>query len=149
MDDIIKKMTKQLSENYYSNGSLINEADEFSSGTEKQPLENNGQIKIFQTNDEIVKGYITDIHSQVGSVHISFGDLKYTPSQKKVHWTGTVAGVEWTVLYSEKTSGFYFTADNEEMSVDESLSFHKLNLYFHTVWFSAIRDAILKNELTK
>lgn len=139
-NDIIKLMTEQLTNGFYSDSAIQEQSDNVNTG--------DGQVKIFQTDDDLVKQYISDIHEQVGSTHISFGDLKYSPQQKKVHWDGTIAGIVWTAVYTEKHSGFYFTADNKELSKEESLAFHKLNLYFQTVWFTAIRDAILKNELS-
>lgn len=147
MDNIIREMGNQLTEAYYRTNILVENVEEPQSqeSTESQEV-------IFQSNDELVKGYITDIYEQVGNVHINFNDLKYNKNLQKAQWSGSIAGVQWTSIYSgenEKAGGFYFTADNEKLSKEETLAIHKLNIYFHTVWFSAIRDAILKNELDK
>ena len=143
MDDITKKMVNQLSESFYSTKMLVEQDEEATTNTN----DSNAGLKVYPTSDDRVIGYVQDINKQVNSVHISFDSLKYNPQQKKAHWSGTIAGVEWTAVYTDKLAGFYFTANNEEMTKEQSLAFHKLNVYFQTVWFSAIRDAILKNEL--
>lgn len=145
MDDITRKMNQMLSEAYYKRSPIITEQEQESDGEDSREV-------VFQSSSDLVKGYIQDIYEQVGTVHISFNDLKYNKVQKKAQWSGTIAGVQWAVVYSgsdEKAGGFYFTANNEKLSKEETLAIHKLNTYFHTVWFSAIRNAILKNELDK
>jgi hypothetical protein len=147
MDEVTKQMSQMLSDAYYRKTPIIIEQEEVSSTEESQEV-------TLQNSDEIVKGFIQDIYKPevVGNVHINFNDLKYNKAQKKAQWSGSIAGVQWIAVYSgdnEKAGGFYFTADNEKLSKEETLAIHKLNTYFHTVWFSAIRDAILKNELDK
>ena len=147
MDNTTKKMLNQLVENYYSPKGVVREQDE-----QVKTEEQESNQKVFQTTDEIVKGYIKDIHDHVGNVHLSFDDLKFNQGESRVHWSGSVAGIQWVAIYNNNNpdaTGVMFTTDNKKLSSTESLGLHKLNTYFHEVWFSAIRDAILNNELTK
>ena len=141
-DKVLKLMNRQLL-NWYSTDNMITESDDSLEST------NGGKTVVFQNTDDIVKGYIVDIHEQVGGAHTSFSDLKFTKSQNKVQWSGTISGVNWTVLYDDETSGFYISSENKQLSKEDSLAIHKMNTYFQTVWFGSIRDAILKNELVK
>jgi len=105
----------------------------------------------FSTDDELISGFITDISKQIGSVNAAFDSLSYDETNQRVQWSGKIAGeVSWAVIYSNnEDNGVYYTVDNAKLSSNVTRALHKLNLYFETVWFSAIRDAILRKELTK
>lgn len=130
MDNVTKGIINQLRKNQYL--------------TEDTK---SGEKKIFQNDSKLVKGFITDVYDQIGNVHIDFDGLKYDSYSKEVNWGGNISGVRFMVIYSKNDSGVYYTCQNKKLTIDDTKALHKLNLYFDTTWFTAIREAILKNEL--
>lgn len=105
------------------------------------------ETKSLDKSDEIVKGFIQDIYEQIGNVSVDFANLLFNKDLKQVKWSGTLSGISWSVMYSDQENGFYISTDNEKVTTDQTKALHKLNLYFNSMWFKAIRDAIMRNEL--
>lgn len=105
----------------------------------------------FTKDDSIVQNFITDINNAVTDVHITFQELDYYQTDSKIQWTGTITdnNVDWTAIYSPNDTGVYFEMGNSKLRQEDTLAIHKLNVYLNTTWFSAIKNALQKNELKK
>jgi hypothetical protein len=105
----------------------------------------------FTKDDSILQNFITDINNVVTDVHITFQELDFFQSDSKVQWTGTITdnNVDWTAIYSPSDTGVYFDMSNSNLTINDTLAIHKLNTYLQKTWFSAIKNALQKNELKK
>lgn len=129
---------------------IYNQITDFKLGRNKKIIKE--ATKVFESENEIVKNFISEIYKQVGNSHISFDTLKYYTERNEVYWSGTLASIDWSVIYSdsdEAVNGFFITAENEKLSIDDVTSLAKLNQYFLKVWMPAVRNAILNKELSE
>ena len=143
MDNITKAMCSQMHDRFY--GLLKEEITSDNSPTNDE----DGKKTYSKENEKSpVKNYVKDIYTQIQNIPASFGQLDYYPNLDKVQWSGTItdSAIKWSVIYSQEENGFFIEASNAKLRKEESLALHKLCTYFETVWYSAIRDAILNKD---
>lgn len=165
MDDITKKMCKQLAENYYgSNKNLLFEqptgaipsapADianpsKASDETEASKEDANADVKKFTPDNTFLKPFIDEMKTYISSGGAStfsliFNDLTFDKNSKRVVWSGNFEDkIEWKVIYQKNgNSGVYFNITNEELELDESKTLNLINIYLSETFLNKISKAI-------
>lgn len=163
MDDITKKMCKQLSESYYGkNKRLLFEIDETEDGSEKsEPAKNNSDVSTFDKNNTYLKGFIDSMEKYlktgaVNNISLNIGELTFDKKLNRVVWSGNFNNkVYWEYVYQDGSSsnGTYFNTNNEQLSTDESKAQHLINNWYNEVFKEQIKKAIddktLESQQTK
>jgi hypothetical protein len=116
MDDITKKMCRQLSESYYSsNKRVLFEVDENTPSEDKETPEEDSDIKKFTPDNEFLKTFIKEMKDYVSSggantYSLTFNDLTFDKNLKRVVWSGNFAKkIDWKVVFQKNgDSGAFF-----------------------------------------
>lgn len=143
-----KQMLRQLRE--------ASEFDETSQNeTSQQPQkpitqqDGNSDRDSYSETDEVFKTFKKGVREQIQTTSASFNVLYYHKRTQKVQWSGTIAnGVEWSTYYGNDGKGFFITAENVQLSSDDTKAILKLCLYFETKWAEAIQAAIDNKDFT-
>lgn len=178
MDDITKKMCKQLSENYYtSNKKLLFEqptgavpsapADaanpsKASDAPEASKKDANADVRKFTPDNTFLGTFIDEIKTYVSSGNaekfsLIFDDLTFDKNSKRVVWSGKFGDggkMQWKVIYQKNgSSGVYLNITNEKAELDEIKTLNLICNYLYQTFLNkidaAIDDKTLESEQTK
>ena len=150
MDDITKKMCRQLSEGYYtSNKRILFEEDENTPSEDKETPEEDSDVKKFTPDNEFLKTFIKEMKDYISSggantFSLTFNDLTFDKNLKWVVWSGNfVKKIDWKVVFQKNgDSGAFFTINNEKLEIDETKTLNLINVYLSETFLKKISEAI-------
>jgi hypothetical protein len=153
MDDITKKMCKQLHEGYYGSFKRpLYEADGQTPPEEAPEEAESSDTKRFPPEDKVTLTFITALENYVKTglttpPPLNYNDLIYNKQMNRVTWSGLIGDdIKWEVIEmkGKKTSerGVYIDIIHGKINTAASLALHKLNVYLSEVWINEIEKAI-------
>lgn len=150
MDDITKKMCKQIAESYYdSKKRLLFEADENTPSEDEKPSEENSDVKKFSADSDFIKPFIKEMKDYISSggaktFSMVFNDFTYDKNLNRIVWSGNFEGkVDWKVVFQKGgEANVYFTINNEALDITLTKTLNLINIYLSETFLNKISTAI-------